>query len=443
MAKSITPSNNSFALEDLLDEWHALPRSRRLERFKGLELHEAQRFYLYLPSLDQSEMMADMAPEERQIWIRLLAPDDAAAVLRECSGETKAHLLSLIDDKTRAEVAAILSYDEDSAGGLMSMQYLRVRPEMTAGEALEYVRRQMRQHVKLMRYGYVLDEESHLVGVVSVRSLLTSDPRTPVRDLMSDNSTFVIDSMTTEQMRATFEKYSFTGLPVVDSMRRMKGIVTVDDVIDVIREEATEDIHKLGGSETLDGPYLQVGFFPMIRKRAGWLCVLFIGEMFTATAMGHFEEEISRAVVLALFIPLIISSGGNSGSQASTLIVRAIALGEVKLRDWWRVFFKEIASGLTLGLILGSIGLVRILMWPNREKLYGEHYVLIAYTVAISLVGVVLWGSLSGSMLPFVLKKLGFDPATASAPFVATLVDVTGLVIYFTVAQFFLRGYLL
>ena len=222
----------------------------------------------------------------------------------------------------------------------------------------------------------------------------------------------------------------------------MKGVVTVDDIVDVVQEEATEDIQKIGGMEALDEPYLDIGLFRMIRKRAGWLSALFLSETLTATAMGYYEHEIARAVVLALFIPLIISSG-NSGSQASTLVVRAMALGEVRLRDWWRVMRREFAAGLALGSILGMIGLLRILLWPTRAALYGEHYVLVAITVACSLVGVVLWGTISGSMLPLIMRRLGFDPASASAPFVATLVDVTGLVIYFTVASVILYGTLL
>src|SRR5690606_3013948 len=232
-------------------------------------------------------------------------------------------------------------------------------------------------------------------------------------------------------------------IPVVDEEFRMKGILTVDDVVEVVQDVATEDIQKFGGQEALDAPYFQISFLKMLKKRAGWLLALFIGEMFTATAMGYYEKEIDRAVVLVLFITLIISSGGNSGSQASTLIIRAMALGEVKLRDWWRVMFRELSAGLSLGLVLGVIGIIRIILWPTRTEVYGEHYVLIGLTVGCSLIGIVTWGTLSGSMLPFLLRKLKLDPATASAPFVATLVDVTGLIIYFTIASIILAGTLL
>jgi magnesium transporter len=246
-----------------------------------------------------------------------------------------------------------------------------------------------------------------------------------------------------EQIGKIFSSQDLMAIPVIDANNKMVGIVTFDDVASVIQEEATEDIHKLGAVESLDAPYMQIDMVQMIKKRAGWLMVLFVGEMFTATAMGYFQNEIERAVVLSMFIPLIISSGGNSGSQASTLIIRAMSLGEVRLRDWWRVLARELLTGLVLGTCLGAVGLTRILLWPNRQALYGPHYLLVGFTVAASIVGVVLWGTISGSMLPFLLKKMRFDPASASAPAVATLVDVTGLIIYFTVASIILRGALL
>ncbi|HEY4572441.1 MAG TPA: magnesium transporter, partial [Thermoanaerobaculia bacterium] len=246
-----------------------------------------------------------------------------------------------------------------------------------------------------------------------------------------------------EEISQLFSRYDLIALPVLDPEGRMKGIVTVDDIVDVVEQEATEDIQKMGGSEALDAPYLQVGMLSMVRKRAGWLSALFLGELLTATAMGYYEKEIARAAILAIFVPLIISSGGNSGSQATTLIIRALALSEVRLRDWWRVFRRELVAGLGLGTILGALGFTRIVIWQKAFDTYGVHGYLIAFTVAMSLVGVVLWGTLIGSSLPFVLRRLGFDPASASAPFVATLVDVTGLIIYFSVASLILRGTLL
>jgi magnesium transporter len=251
------------------------------------------------------------------------------------------------------------------------------------------------------------------------------------------------DDLDQEALSQLFMRHRLLMMPIVDSEKRIKGVVNVNDIVQVVQEEATEDIQKIGGVATLEGPYLQVPLLLMIRKRAGWLAALFLGEMLTATAMGHFETQIARAVVLALFVPLIISSGGNSGSQATTLVIRAMALGEVKIRDWWRVIRREVVTGLGLGLILAGIGLARVLLWQGLFGAYGEHYFLVGLTVAFSLVGVVLWGSITGSILPFVLRSLGFDPASASAPFVATLVDVTGLVIYFSIATVVLRGTLL
>jgi magnesium transporter len=286
----------------------------------------------------------------------------------------------------------------------------------------------------------VLDAEQRLLGVASFRELFSAPPERTVRDVMRTNIVTVRDDLDQEAVANVMAESDLMAVPVCDAEGRIKGIVTVDDIVDVVREEATEDIQKIGGTEALDAPYLEVGVMELVRKRAVWLTVLFLGQLLTATAMAYYEDEIARAVVLALFIPLIISSGGNSGSQASTLVIRALAVGEVTLRDWWRVFVRELGTSFALGLILGSIGLLRVVLWPSREALYGEHFVLIGFTVAVSLVWIVVWGSLAGSMLPFVLRRLGFDPASASAPFVATLVDVTGLVIYFSVATQILSG---
>jgi magnesium transporter len=364
-------------------------------------------------------------------------------VVQAAPEEERDGLLALLDNSTRKEVTALLAYAEDQAGGLMSPRFARVRPDMTADEAISYLHKQARERVETIYYVYVLDAQQRLVGVVSFRQLFEAPGSRKVRDLMQTEVVTVSEQMDQEDVGLLFARHSLLAIPVVDADRHMKGVVTVDDIVDVVQEEATEDIQKIGGMEALDEPYLDIGLFRMIRKRAGWLSALFVSETLTATAMGYYEHEIARAVVLALFIPLIISSGGNSGSQASTLVVRAMALGEVRLRDWWRVMRREFAAGLALGSILGMIGLLRILLWPTRATIYGEHYVLIAITVACSLVGVVLWGTISGSMLPLILRRLGFDPASASAPFVATLVDVTGLVIYFTVASGILYGTLL
>jgi len=314
---------------------------------------------------------------------------------------------------------------------------------MTVDEAISYLRRDARAREKTVYYAYVVDVEERLLGVVSFRDLIVASGEKLVREVMRTEVISAPEDLDQEALSQLFMRHHLMMVPVVDAQGRIKGIVSVDDIVDVVQEEATEDIQKLGGVETLQGPYLQVPLLRMIQKRAGWLAALFLGEMLTATAMGQFQAEIARAVVLALFVPLIISSGGNSGSQATTLVIRAMALGELRIRDWWRVMRREFITGLGLGTILASIGLARILVWQGLFNAYGEHYFLVAMTVALSLVGVVLWGSLIGSILPFILRGLGFDPASASAPFVATLVDVTGLVIYFTVAATILRGTLL
>jgi magnesium transporter len=376
--------------------------------------------------------------------MRSLEPDDAVDLVQAAEEEERDGLLGLLDETTRREVKALSAYAEDQAGGLMNPRYARVRPGMTVDEALGYLRRQSREHVETIYYAYVLDSAQHLQGVVSFRELFSAPGDAIVRDLMHTDLIIVAAGMDQEEVSHLFGRHDLLAIPVVDAEGRMKGIVTFDDVADVVEEEATEDIQKLGGTAALDEPYFQVGMLAMLKKRAGWLSALFFGEMLTAVAMGYYKNEMAKVIFLALFVPLIISSGGNAGSQASTLIVRALALGEVRLRDWWRVIRREVAAGVCLGAILGSIGVGRILtsakVFPGT---YGSHPVLLALTVGMSVVGVVLWGSLAGSMLPLVLHRLGFDPASASAPLVATVVDVTGLVIYFSVASVILRGTLL
>ncbi|MCA9528543.1 MAG: magnesium transporter [Myxococcales bacterium] len=434
-----------LSADDLRDAWPALASDERVEGFVLLDPVEAEDFFLSLSTLGQAQIIEGLPKEKRRLWVRLLAPDDMADVLQEIDEPERDGVLALLDEPTRREVSALLAYAEDDAGGLMSPRFARLRPNMTTDEAIRYLRRQSRGTVETIYYVYVLDHDQHLLGAVSFRELFQAPSDAIVRDLMRPREKLltVPEDMDQEQVARLFAQHDLLALPVVDADDRMKGIVTIDDIVDVVQEEATEDVQKYGGMEALDTPYLQTPFFSMIEKRAGWLSILFIGEMFTASAMGHFEHEIARAVVLALFVPLIISSGGNSGSQASTLVIRAMALGEVKLRDWWRIIQHELAAGLVLGLILGTIGFLRILAWEGLFNTYGEHYMLIAFTVALSLVGVVTWGTLSGSMLPFILRKLGFDPASASAPFVATLVDVSGLIIYFSVADLLLSGTLL
>lgn len=428
---------------ELSDAWSILSLEERVEGFRLLQPDDAEEFFDGLSARDQAELILAFPAAEHRRWMRMLPPDDAADVLQAAPDEERPRLLALIDDATRREVTALLAYAEDEAGGLMSPRFARIRPDMTVDEALLYLRKQAVQPDQTLYYAYVLDAAQHLLGVISVRGLFTAPPGRLVRDIMATPPLSVSEEMDQEAVARVFAEHDLLAVPVVDQAGRMKGVVTVDDIVEVVEEEATEDIQKIGGSEALDAPYLQISLGSMIRKRAGWLAALFLGEMLTATAMGFYQREIAQAVVLALFVPLIISSGGNSGSQATTLVIRAIALREVRLPDWWRVMRRELAAGLSLGLILAAIGLVRILVWQGVGNTYGPHYLAIALTVAVSLVGVVLWGTLAGSMLPFVLRRLGFDPASASAPFVATVVDVTGLVIYFSVASIILHGTLL
>ena len=437
------PSPGIMSPESLLEAYPILSPEERVEGFELLGTQDGAEFFLALSSRDQAQLLELIGPDRSRPWIRLLAPDDAADLIQALPPEKRPAYLSLLDPVTLREVTALLAYAEDDAGGLMNPRYMRLRPDITVEVAIRYLRRQAIRGIEVIDYAYVLDPEMRLLGVVSFRELFAAPSDTLVQDVMHTDIVIVTEETDQEELAHLLSEYGFLAIPVVDAAGRMKGVVTADDVVDVVREEATEDIHKIGGSEALEEPYLQVRFGEMVRKRGRWLAVLFVGEMLTATAMGFFEEEIARAVVLALFVPLIISSGGNSGSQAATLVIRAMALGEVRLRDWWRVVRREMGTGLVLGLVLGLIGLLRILVWQSFGDVYGEHYMKVGITVALSLVGVVMFGTMAGSMLPFVLRRLGADPASASAPFVATMVDVTGLVIYFTVARLLLGGTLL
>ena len=432
------------AVERLLERWPDLSREERLQDFLQLPRDKADDFFLDSSSHNQCDLILEMPEGERRIWLRLLPPDDAADLIQAAPEEMRETLLGLLDPVAKREVSALLAYEEDAAGGLMSPRFVRLRPDMTVDEAISYLRRQASEgRVETIYYAYALDDAQRLQGIVSFRALFSGVRNTRVRDLMHTDFVAATADMDQEAVANLVRAHHLLAVPVLDDTGRMHGIVTVDDIVDVVQEEASEDIQKVGGMEALDAPYLEITFWRMVRKRAGWLAILFAGEMLTATAMGHFEEEIARAVVLALFVPLIISSGGNSGSQATTLVIRAMALDEVRMRDWARIVRREFATGLVLGGVLALIGLVRILIWQSVWGSYGPHYMQVALTVSFSLLGVVLFGTLAGSMLPFALRRFGLDPASASAPFVATLVDVTGLVIYFSVASMVLRGTLL
>jgi len=432
-----------LAADDLRESWRLLAPEDRLEAFLDLPRPEAEDFFLDLTARDQYELLFALPAEQRRSWMRLLPPDDAADLVQEGEDDERQALLALLDEQTRREVMALLAYAEDDAGGIMSPRYARVRADVSVDEAISYLRRQAREHQENVYYAYVIDSENRLVGVVSLRELFAAPGERSVREVMSTDLVTARADMDQEELSRLFAEHDLQAIPVVDAEGRMHGIVTVDDIVDVIREEATEDIQKIGGTEALDAPYLTISLPRMVQKRVIWLAALFLSDMLTTTAMGRFENEISRAVVLAIFIPLIISSGGNSGSQASTLVIRAMALGEVRLSDWWRVIRREALSGLMMGAILGAIGFTRVMLWHFIFHAYGVHYWLVAMTIGFSVVGVVMWGTLSGSMLPFLLRRVGLDPASASAPFVATLVDVTGIVIYFSIASLILRGTML
>jgi magnesium transporter len=437
-------SEAGLAVDDLQETWRILAPEDRLEAFFDLPRADAEDYFLDLSARDEHQLISLMPAAQRRSWLRLLPPDDAADVLQQCEepGE-RAEWLALLDDQTRNEVTALLAYAEDDAGGLMNTRYARVRPDASVDEAIAYLRRQGRDKLEHVNYIYVLEADQTLVGVVALRDLFTAPSGKTVRELMNNEVYTARSDMDQEALGRLFQQHDLQVIPVVDEAGRMQGIVTVDDIVDVLQEEATEDIQKIGGTQALDAPYLQVGFTEMIRKRVIWLAVLFVGETLTAAAMGRFEDEIAKAVVLTLFIPLIISSGGNSGSQASTLVIRAMALGEVKLGDWWRVVSRELTQGLAMGGILAVIGFARVVLWELALHSYGPHYVKVALTVAGSVIGVVTFGTVVGSMLPFLLRRVGLDPASASAPFVATLVDLMGIVIYFTLASVLLRGTLL
>jgi magnesium transporter len=490
--------------------------------FRVLTKEQAAAAFSYLPLEHQEGLIQSISSEASRAILDQMPPDDRVRLLEEMPAEVTRRLLETLSPEELKETRRILNYPENSAGRYLTPEYVALRPDMTAREALDYVRTTGRGK-ETLNVLYVV-EQGKLIAELRLGTLVMADPDTKVRDV-KDRSLVSLQALSPRhEMVETFKKYDRVALPVTDNQGNMLGIITADDVLDVAQQEATEDIQKMGGTEALDAPYLSVGFWPMVKKRGGWLAVLFLGEMLTATAMSYFEGEIEKAAVVALFVPLIISSGGNSGSQGTSLIIRSLALREVRLADWWRVFGRELRTGLALGLFLGIIGFLRIGAWqglsqvpgigtffqthssdvgeipmgtkmaegevkleqplqipaytlpagailakgqilPDDVKVqvkgkngameeaafvsagtseppsaYGKYWMRVGLTVLVALIGVVCWGSLAGSMLPFILRRLGFDPATSSAPFVATLVDVTGLIIYFVVAKVILTG---
>lgn len=438
-------------LKDILIDWTptdiadlvlSLSDEEQFLIFRLLPKELAADVFEYLDFDTQLLLFHSMSGEKISEVLNEMSPDDRTALFEEMPPNAIKQMMEYLTTDERKVALQLLGYPENSVGRLMTPDYIAIKENWTVQETLDYIR-QYGQDKETINVIYVVDDNRKLIDDIRIREFLLAPLETVVSDLMDGNYISLKVNDDQEAAIELFKKYDRVALPVTDSSGILVGIITVDDVLDIVEEETTEDIHKIAGIQALEDSYTSTSIFQMIKKRAGWLSILFVSEMFTATAMGYFEKEIAQAVVLALFVPMIISSGGNSGSQASTLIIRSLALGEITLKDWFYVFRREIFSGLLLGLILAAIGFLRISIWQIADSTYGSNWLLVAATVSISLIGVVTWGSLMGSMLPFILKKLGFDPATSSAPFVATLVDVTGIVIYFTAAHFILIRVLL
>ena len=455
--RSMIEARNFTALREVFRDWPPadvaevivdMPEDEQVIIFRVLPHALAADVFEYLDFDAQQKLLHAMAHEQVVGILNEMSPDDRTALLEELPSAAARQLIRLLTPEERRVATALLGYPEGSVGRLMTPDFIAVKEDWTVQQVLNYVREHGRDS-ETLNFVYVVDDRGKLIDDVRMREFLLRPLTAKVSEIR--DQTFGALNVTDSQQDAlnVFRKYDRAALPVVDSNGVLVGIVTADDMLDVAEEEATEDIQKFGGMEALDEPYMRIPLWRMVRKRAGWLVILFLGEMLTATAMANYQEELAKALVLALFLPLIVSSGGNSGSQASTLMIRAMALGEVTLRDWWRVMAREVQAGLSLGAILGVIGVVRVAAWAivgeqyfHRQP-YGPHWPLVALTVGIALVGVVLWGTLSGSMLPFLLRRVGADPAASSAPFVATLVDVTGLIIYFSIALVIMRGVML
>ena len=434
-----------FLAADIAEGLNGLPVEAAITVATALPFHRAVQVFDEPQLQRRGELVGGMEIARATPLIEALSADQQVELFRELRDEARARLIHLLAAPTRDVLALLLRFPPHTAGGIMTTEFVGVPSTWTADQVKNHIR-EVAAAKETVYAIYVLDpRDQRLVRVVSLRDIMLAEPERPVLQVGETRKPVTAKPLTDrEEVARLISKYDLLAIPVLDEGGHVLGIVTVDDVIDALVRESTEDVQKFGGMQAIEEPYTQIGILEMVRKRGGWLAALFLGEMLTSVAMQEFEHEISRAVVLALFIPLIISSGGNSGSQATSLIIRALALQEVRLRDWWRVALRELPAGLALGTLLGLIGVVRVVTWQWAGWYdYGRHYPLVALTVGISLVGVVLFGSLAGSMLPFLLRRLGFDPASASAPFVATLVDVTGLVIYFSVALLLLRGTLL
>lgn len=449
--ESILASADDVQLHDFLDEQNISDLAELIEEseehelliISTLSLHRAASVFKILENSTQLRITGNLAPHKMAELMNALSPDDRTAFLEDLPNEVVRELIKTLDPEERKITLSLLGYPENSVGRLMTPDYVYVHEHNTVEEVLGIIRK-VGKNSETIDVIYVINEKGELLDDIRIREFILATPQTRVSELMDGRVIALNVKDDQEVANEVFKMNNRVALPVIDSNNVLLGIITIDDVLWIANEEFSEDMQKMGGTEAFDEPYLEVSIFKLFKKRILWLVVLFIGELLTATAMGYFEDEIAKAVVLALFIPLIISSGGNSGSQASTLIIQAMAVGELTVSDWWRVLRREIISGIMLGSILGVIGFLRVIAWSAIfPMVYGPNYLYIGLTVGASLIGVVLWGTLTGSMLPLILKKLGADPAVSSAPFVATLVDVTGLVIYFGFAYLFLSGLLL
>jgi|694.fasta_scaffold00212_17 magnesium transporter len=409
----------------------------------NMAIHRAASVFKILDISQQKDIVKELPSSKTAELLNELPADDRTDFLEELPKAAIRDLIKLLDPEERKITLSLLGYPEDSVGRLMTPDYVYVYAHNTVEEVFTTIRRYARNS-ETIDVIYVIDETGLLIDDLRIRDVILSTPDKRVDEIIDGRVVSLNVNDDQENAQQVFKMNNRVALPVVDENNILLGIVTIDDMLWVANEEFSEDMQKMGGTEALNEPYLDIPIFKLFKKRVSWLVVLFLGEMLTATAMGYFEDEIAKAIVLALFVPLIISSGGNSGSQASTLIIQAMAVGEITISDWWRVFRRELISGMLLGSVLGIIGFIRVAVWHSIvPEIYGPHWMMIGATVGFSLIGVVLWGTITGSMLPMFLKKLGADPAVSSAPFVATLVDVTGLIIYFSFAYLFLQGLLL
>jgi magnesium transporter len=428
--------------QELVDIVIALSSEDRTKVFLTLPADMAADVFEFLPLSYQKELINQLPSDRAAVLLNAIDPDDRVAFFEELPSPVVNGFIKLLSPKERAHTLKLLGYPEGSVGRVMTPDYIAIGIDWTVSQVLDYVRQHVYQS-EIVEVVYVVDNKGKLLDDIKLIEFVLAPLDKKVSDLADKKYVVLLATDPAEQAVATFRKYGRFALPVTDAEGALLGIVTMDDILEISEEETTEDIQKYGGMEALDAPYFETPFIELIKKRAGWLVILFLGEMMTATAMGYFQEEIAKAVVLTLFLPLIMSSGGNSGSQASTLIIRAMTLREVRLRDWWRVFRREIGSGIVLGCILGSIAFLRISIWTMFTNMYGPHWMLLGFTVFLALIGIVTWGTFTGSAFPMVLRWMRVDPAVASAPFVATLIDVTGIVIYFYIALLLLSGTLL